>query len=333
MALDQYRNFNRQAVFPSTWPDAIEQVLSNYVSPNFMVEKASATTVRVVAATGPDARIIMIRGKPRWVETTVTATHPGGTAGNYDIWAITTADSFGTTAGPPSGETDTTNHAFALKVGGTPSGSGSEAHGTKIGVAVWDGTKIIDVIPLVGKPRQLEIPTVDAMPASPVHGQECYYQNAAMKTQGKRWHFFYNSLSADTYKWEFIGGQSLSDIWDSDGLRSVAATYGDCADGSHPTLTVPLTGDYSYRMDAMSFRTGGTGGFNPAGIGLSIGNAQPTGVNYSQQYSQDGQIGQHHGESEIELGTGQVISVIYVAAFNQTTFRARRLHLEPIRVA
>lgn len=141
MSLSQWRNFSPQDKLPATWTDGVEKLLSNYASPNFAIDQSSTTALRVKASTGDDARVLAIAGAPRYNEADASATHPGGGAGSFNLWATANANSFGTNAGPPITETDGTTYAFGLKIG-TPSGSGAEAISRLLATVAWDGAKI-----------------------------------------------------------------------------------------------------------------------------------------------------------------------------------------------
>lgn len=141
MTMLQWRDFSPNTKLPATWTDGIERILSNYVSPNFVIDQPSPTSLRVAAGTAVDARAIAIAGKPRWNEADVSATASGG-AGTIILYAVTTAETFGSASGPPVQETDTTTRSFTLKANGTPSGSGGEALSRPLATVQWDGTKI-----------------------------------------------------------------------------------------------------------------------------------------------------------------------------------------------
>lgn len=148
----RWRDFAPGQTLPATWTDGIEELLSNYLSSNFNVSKASATTLQIVAGTGDDEVAAAIDGKPRWVTATVTAAHPGGAAGTYDVYIHANADSFGSAAGPPVQEVDNTNHNFFMKIiagGGALSGAGTEAIGRKVATVGWDGAALTTFTPLV----------------------------------------------------------------------------------------------------------------------------------------------------------------------------------------
>lgn len=149
--MSKWRDFSPGGQLPATWTDNLEELLSTYASANFVVVKASATTVKVPAATGVDQAGIMIMASPRYNAADTVATHPGGAAGTHDVWVTCTADTFGSSAGPPIQETDTTTRTFGLKIttSGTPSGTGAEAKYRKVAQVIWDGATITAVIPII----------------------------------------------------------------------------------------------------------------------------------------------------------------------------------------
>lgn len=151
MTLSQWRDFAPQAKLPATWTDGVEQLVSNYASPNLVIDMASSTSLRVKAGAAHLARVLAVAGKPRWIEADASATVPGGTgAGTLTLYAVGYADTFATSPGPPPFEVNnTTSMAFTLKIG-TPTGSGSEAISRPIATMVWDGTSITSFAPLIG---------------------------------------------------------------------------------------------------------------------------------------------------------------------------------------
>lgn len=145
---DRYRNFAAGVAWPHTWSNAIEAMLSTYASSNFKLIQVNDTTLQVPAGANADLVAMSVRGRPRWIEASVSAAHPGGAAGTYDVHVTTTDDAFHTTGGPPPAEVDDTNHAFGLQIvasGGTPAG----AWYRKVGVCAWNGSKITSVISLI----------------------------------------------------------------------------------------------------------------------------------------------------------------------------------------
>jgi hypothetical protein len=112
-----------------------------------------------------------------------------------------------------------------------------DIQGPLVDLATWLNT---DLQPRVAA----AVPTfVTSLPVSAVDGQEIYYQADA--TNGIVWHLRYNAGSASTYKWEFIGGSSLSaDVpAQPGGETSASTTYADVATVG-PQITVPLAGEY-----------------------------------------------------------------------------------------
>ncbi|MBI1952165.1 hypothetical protein HYS42_00380, partial [Candidatus Saccharibacteria bacterium] len=81
---------------------------------------------------------------------------------------------------------------------------------------------------------------VTTLPASPVDGQEVYYQADA--TNGVVWHLRYNSSEA-TYKWEYLGGASL---YNTAGNTSIPGTGVETATAA--ALVVARAGDYNVRV-------------------------------------------------------------------------------------
>lgn len=81
---------------------------------------------------------------------------------------------------------------------------------------------------------------------TPVDGLEVYL--IADATNGVIWHLRYNASSSSAYKWEFVGGGTLS---------TSVMPYENCTSGSYsdlttagPGITVPLAGDYVYSLSA-----------------------------------------------------------------------------------
>lgn len=124
-------------------------------------------------------------------------------------------------------------------------------------------------------------PLVTALPGSPVDGQECYYQNAAMAALGVAWHLRYRSAASGSYKWEYVGGPPYESHVDTSDTRS-NSVYGALVSSPGPILVVPLAGDYivdqSASMEAAITtgwrgRVSFTGADATALIGSNSGNA------------------------------------------------------------
>lgn len=116
---------------------------------------------------------------------------------------------------------------------------------------------------------------VTALPASPIDGQEIHYQ--ADPTNGVVWHFRYNASSLSAYKWEFVGGPTMSaqaDTAEVAGATSNGA-YGDGVSVG-PSVVVPLAGDFEYGFGSSFYGDTGTPTFKvcpqwgPTGGGTTI---------------------------------------------------------------
>lgn len=145
---------HRQIVYgarlPQSWLDAIQEFVGTYVSPNFKITQANATTIQVVAGADDDLVAIGIDAKWRYNVATTNRV-VSGVAGDYDIFVVANPNSF--TGGTP--ETDNTDYSFALRVlpaGNVPSGTGAETHYRKVGELDWNGSIITAVTQLAGVP-------------------------------------------------------------------------------------------------------------------------------------------------------------------------------------
>lgn len=142
----KWRDFDPGDPLPSNWTDAMEELLSSYAGANFRVEKVTNTTIHVAAGPGDDQVGLSIDGRPRYITATITATHPGGSAGDYDVYCTTHVDTFGVSGGH---EIITSNMNFGLRIG-APTGVGEEALSRKVATVSWDGVKITSVRQIVG---------------------------------------------------------------------------------------------------------------------------------------------------------------------------------------
>jgi hypothetical protein len=119
----------------------------------------------------------------RRITATITAAHPGGAAGDYNVWVTANASVYGANPTPPPDELDSTNYAFALKISNTtPSGTGSEAVYRLVAVVTWDGTKITAIRQLIGSSDPNELAggilrygTFAARPAPTAANRYWYY--------------------------------------------------------------------------------------------------------------------------------------------------------------
>jgi microcystin-dependent protein len=166
--MSKWRDFAPGSSFPSTWTDGMEELLSDFVGGNFRLTLASTTVAQVVASAGDGLVGIAIDGKPRWATSTKTAAHPGGAAGNYDVFVTGYPDSFATDANGHEAN-NTVSMEFGLKIG-APSGAGAEVISRKVGFVVWNGTRITAIVPLVNDPG----PYMDGQDSLPIGSQVAY---------------------------------------------------------------------------------------------------------------------------------------------------------------
>ena len=132
---------------------------------------------------------------------------------------------------------------------------------------------------------------VSSLPVSPVDGQEIYYQSTTagtgggatntMADVGAAWHLRYRSAASGSYKWEFVGGSTLSHQ-NGGGSTTCTASFVTYAPTSwtSPTVKVPLAGAYQYSL-IVNMTQQGSGSatinyqnLNASTTGVVIGQAQ-----------------------------------------------------------
>lgn len=112
-----------------------------------------------------------------------------------------------------------------------------------------------DVDPTTFPAGKSIIPVVTALPAGPTHGDEIYFQTAAMKVDGLMWHLRYDATAPGAYKWIAIGSQTplfAEDPTDRS-LVTNRSLYQALGGGSNPTLALPLAGDYMVALGARAY--------------------------------------------------------------------------------
>lgn len=127
--------------------------------------------------------------------------------------------------------------------------------GSPVSGAMWIDT---DDIPIQYGTYRPTLPVVTNLPSSPEDGQECYFQSASMLTKGEVWHLRYRATSTSPYKWEVVGGPSLTADGGSatTGLALVSWTWTDWA--NQPTIVTPLAGDWLVSGGVTAVMTAGT---------------------------------------------------------------------------
>ena len=91
-------------------------------------------------------------------------------------------------------------------------------------------------------------PLVSTLPPAPANGDEVYFQDASMATNGIIWHLRYRSGASGSYKWEVVSAGPLIDGIASEVNKTVAValTYYDFS--APISIDVPLAGDYLIRV-------------------------------------------------------------------------------------
>lgn len=137
--MTRHRQLSYGATIPQDFLDQIQEFISTQISPNAAVVVLNTNTVQIAAGTDNNQVTLGINGRWRYITSAANATHPGGAAATYNLWATSADNSF--TIGPP--EVDNTVYTFALQI--LPVGSSpSTALFRQIGTVVWNGSAITD---------------------------------------------------------------------------------------------------------------------------------------------------------------------------------------------
>lgn len=174
--MPKYRDFNPGDVLPASWTDAIQEFIGTAFI-NFSLVQTDNVTIQVPASSGDGQVAVGINGLWRYNTANVNAAHPGGAAGQYDVYVTTTDNVFSNT---PSPDTDLTNYAFGLVIKplATPPVA---AHYRKVGQVTWDGSKITAITLIPGVPKHVtthEAGGSDPLPVDDVAG------TASLRTLG-----------------------------------------------------------------------------------------------------------------------------------------------------
>lgn len=143
---------NRDLDYHDTFPDTLLDALQEFVSTaavNFRLELATASSIRIAAGADNDQVGVGINGRWRYRTTTVTVSHPGGAAGEYDIYVTASDNDFSVNPTPPPLELDNTAYVFGLQIkvsGVTPT---TDLY-RKVGTITWSGAAITDLRQIVG---------------------------------------------------------------------------------------------------------------------------------------------------------------------------------------
>lgn len=190
---------------------------------------------------------------------------------------------------------------------------------------------------------------VSSLPASPVDGQEVYYQSTtagtgggttnSMADVGAIWHLRYRAASASTYKWEFIGGTTTSHQ-NGGGTTTCTVAFTGYAPSSwtSPTVKVPLAGTYNFTLQTNV--TAQASGTTTANYQNLVGST--TGILVSQQQTVAvvnffgtnycGGLSGQDGSSTLVSGENLSFTQGSFTAGNTVTQNFVKISLTPIRV-
>jgi hypothetical protein len=144
----QHRNIDYGQRLPEAFLDAIQEYVSTLLV-NFNLTISGGTTLVVPAGIGNAQVGAGINGRWRWITSNVSAAHPAGPAGQYDVFLTASDNSF--TGGAP--ETDNTVYTFGMVIlaqGNTP----GTALYRKVAETTWTGSAITRVVLKAGQQAQ-----------------------------------------------------------------------------------------------------------------------------------------------------------------------------------
>lgn len=170
---------------------------------------------------------------------------------------------------------------------------------------------------------------VTTLPSSPYDGQTVVY--AADATNGVMWLLRYRSAATGSYKWEFVGGGSLSFLDGSNVSAALTAnTWSNISTAQK--ITVPLAGDYIVSYTTQTFRSQGQ---QTVYTGVKVDTTEPTqDVNTTYANTAADIWAQHAGMHRFNgIGANKDFTVRYRAVNNMTINRlATNMLATPVRV-
>jgi hypothetical protein len=169
-------------------------------------------------------------------------------------------------------------------------------------------------------------PVVTQLPSQATVGDQVIY--AADATNGVYWHLTYDGLG--TYPWKFIGGGQLFAEVITQQATTVTTGYTNLATVG-PSVTIPLAGDYDYRISA---RVQNPGSSLVTYTGLAVNNSV-NGNDATLIY--DTTVGTHEYAQMLErrktgLAANDVLKMMYYTSGGTSYWTNRSLYVTPIRV-
>ena len=148
-------------------------------APSLVLTVLNGTTIQAVAGTGNAQQTVAIQGRYRYITSTVSAAHPGGAAGTYNVFVTASDNSF--TLG--STTTDSTVYAFGLQILATGS-SPSTALYRQVGYVEWSGTAITALVTAAGAQNGYQplVPVAPLATMSALRVRAAASQSAAIAT-------------------------------------------------------------------------------------------------------------------------------------------------------
>lgn len=183
---------------------------------------------------------------------------------------------------------------------------------------------------------------VTTLPSSPVDGQEVYYQSTTaggggtntMADVGAVWHLRYRAASSSAYKWEFVGGTSISHSAPG-GTTGAGGTFAALASGSAPVIVLPVAGDYILEYGENSVSNVNADGqreanMAPVATGLTAGTAGSYGrlLLVAGHYEKGGAHFQYRA-----TGISGTATLHFLSATYPTIHTLLYLTVQPIRVS
>lgn len=221
--------------------------------------KNSTTALQIVAGAGDDLVAVDIKGLWRYIEATITASHPGGAAGTYDVFVTASNQNI---VGTPAPNTDSTNYAFAMQIkasGTFPTiVAGTVDVYRKIGTVVWDGAAIRSISQLVGYG-----------PFSPVAGVAKIGQLAAYAGVGDP------TVGPDGAVWLLADGRLVSKATYAEFFAQAGHAYNLGVDPGGGNVKIPdKRGRVSPGADNMGTAAGAAGKLTTTNKALGQGNGE-----------------------------------------------------------
>ena len=171
---------------------------------------------------------------------------------------------------------------------------------------------------------------VSVLPSSPADGQEVYFQNAAMATDGLIWHLRYRAAAPGSYKWEFIGGSPLYVVRRERESIGTNQAWADITPVS-PELTIPLAGDYMVEFGAKPETNLASMILQMGIINASTGN--PIADNLIDMTSIVGKVTTSHASRMNALVTGPLKARYWAMTAANCWWTQRWIKARPVRVA